>query len=315
MYFIFPYLRRIKLQYLYWNFKIGSISWKKDQYDLNFSSKTAFVIGCGRSGTSLLGKILDSHVNTAYTYEPYYLWSVLNPSFDVLNLFFNIEASLILHKDHYSEKDSIVFQKFIKSLIKQDDKIFIEKTPLNAYRIGYINKVFPCSKFIHIVRDGIDTCKSIANLSTNNYYKIAGKPNLNQWWGNNYSRWKALKRDGKRLGYFNHEVDLLESDLSKAAYEWLVTLMEIDKWSKVLGDRLLTISFNQLLLQSRFALIEVSQFLDLSTNSNWLDTSILSIDSSKLAHSDIDLLLPSSMCKMFNSYQEKYGFDGRAKEM
>ena len=43
-----------------------------------------FIIGCGRSGTTLLGKMFDAHPAVRYLYEPYHLWAAIEPATDFL---------------------------------------------------------------------------------------------------------------------------------------------------------------------------------------------------------------------------------------
>ena len=189
----------------------------------------------------------------------------------------------------------------------------IEKTPLNVLRIGWLNQISPSAKFVHIIRDGFEVCSSIERLASTNSYKIAGKPNLNQWWGNNNSKWKALRKDGIAAGYFPQEVDLLDTHISKASYEWLVSLKEIDRWRTTLDNQLCEMTYNQLVTQPSETLRKLSDFLEISIEHDWLEESISKINPVYRHNNNLELILPPSMCKEFNQYQEKYGFLNRAK--
>jgi hypothetical protein len=274
-----------------------------------------FIVGCGRSGTTILGYVLSLHPNISYRFEPYHLWAAIDPMTDVLNLYHHINAYLLMNASHCSEESICRFQRSIASNPGSKNATqIIDKTPLNALRIGYLNALTPTAKFIHIVRNGVEVCHSIHRLATTNTYKIAGKPTLNQWWGVDDYKWKALARDGKAAGYFEGEVDGLIDNYSKGAYEWLVTLAEMDKQRQQLGDRLYEITYDRLTSNPVATLESICQFLDLDCPKTWLETA-----ASQIAPHRPDLgktiNLPPAMSEAFNYYQTRFGFDNRSSPL
>ena len=218
-----PYLRTIKYSWL------EQISeYKAQQRKLNgeFNKQPpVFLIGCGRSGTTILGHLLSLHPNVFYFFEPYHLWAAIDPMTDATNFYHRINAHCFMNASHYTKEAQLRFNHLFRSKLQnQQSKIIIEKTPINTLRIGYLNALAPQSKFVHIVRDGVDVSSSIAQLATTNSYKIANKPKLNQWWGVENYKWKALSRGGADAGYYPHEVSLLKTHCERGAYEWLVSL-------------------------------------------------------------------------------------------
>lgn len=307
---LLPFIRKLKYSYLYFNAR-SCITNKK--LISHYPYTTVYIIGCGRSGTSLLGNLLSSHNEITYLFEPYYIWSAIDPRLDVLNLFQTIDASLILDNGFFFENHRHFFERCVECFkISQDAEILLEKTPLNAFRIGWLTEVTPNAKFLHIVRDGLEVCTSIENLAVTNSYKIAGKPNLNQWWGNNNSKWNALRRDGATAGYFPLEVISLKSHITKAAYEWLLSLIEIDRWRNTLGNSLYEITYHELISQPYKTLLSVSEFLGIRATSYWLEQSITKIKPTPVSEYKT-LSLPKEMSKTFNQYQGRYGFLNRAK--
>lgn len=306
-----PLLRSIKYKYLYYS-ACRYVSSKRKISDTPLL-KTSFIVGCGRSGTSLLGDLIGLNPEVSYLFEPYYLWSAIDAKLDILNLFNVLDPVLVADADFFCLTHKTAFECCLQRFsVKRQAHLFLEKTPLNIFRIGWLNKVAPGSRFVHIIRDGFDVCASIARLSATDSYKIFGKPNLNQWWGNDYSKWKTLYREGRIAGYFPQEVGLLDTHLKKAAYEWLLSLKEIDRWRHDLSDRLYEIIYDELVEQPRETLSGVAEFLGIQPTTDWLNRSIGKIKPSRIS-ADADLLLPSGMCKVFNEYQERYGFMHRAK--
>jgi Sulfotransferase family len=187
----------------------------------------------------------------------------------------------------------------------------VEKTPLNALRIGYLEALAPGSKFVHLVRDGVEVCHSIDKLARTNTYKIAGKPNLNQWWGNDDAKWRTMLRDGIAAGYYASDAPLLDGH-SRGAYEWLLSLGEIDRWQPILGNRLQTIPYNVLTTEPKQVLQELCAFLQLDIPNTWLEAAISKIQQPKPDPSR-SLWLPPKLCEAFNAYQKRYGFPHQAE--
>lgn len=305
-----PLTRAVKYEWLQWSAK-QQANWIT-VCNPNSNKPTAFIVGCGRSGTTILGQTLSYHPQVHYLFEPYHLWAAIDPRTDVLNLFHHGDASLFMDCSYYNEQSQVRFNRLIRSFQGSDQaKLTIEKTPLNALRIGYLEALAPGSKFVHIVRDGVDVCQSINRLASTNSYKIAGKPTLNQWWGVDFAKWKILISDGTTAGYYTDEVYRLDNHSSMAAYEWLVTLSEIERWRAILGDRLKELTYNTFTSQPRTTLDELCVFFEIDLPFSWIDKAVSAISSFQ-RNDKFTLSLPPAMCKAFNNYQEQYGFPNRA---
>jgi hypothetical protein len=78
-----PWVRALKynsLRYLAeWTVRQSSSDEQPQQLPL-----PVFIIGCGRSGTTILGQVLSAHPEVYYLFEPYHLWAAIDPMTDVL---------------------------------------------------------------------------------------------------------------------------------------------------------------------------------------------------------------------------------------
>lgn len=270
----------------------------------------AFIVGCGRSGTTILGKIFQKHPGVTYLFEPYHLWSAVDPRTDVINLYHRVDGRFILRVDDANE---FVHRRFTRLILAsaRPGTLLMEKTPLNAARIDYLCALAPRASFVHIVRDGLDVAKSIDRLASVNSYKIAGKPTLNQWWGVGGCKWPALARDAKANGYFTDEVDLLQSHLERGSLEWLVSLEEVDRHRALLGERLLEIRYPDLIGDTAQSVRRICEFLGVPSPQSWEEEAAAMIfPREKDAGGTISL--PPEMAKAFNRFQERYGFPSRA---
>ena len=138
-----------------------------------------FIIGCGRSGTTLLGELLAGHPEFSYRYEPYHLWAAVDPITDFLHLYSRGEYHCLLDASSVTPTARLRFRRLISA---PSGLTLVEKSPHNALRIGYLDALVPGARFIHIVRDGIDAARSIEKVARVNR-RMAFRPSLNEWWG------------------------------------------------------------------------------------------------------------------------------------
>ncbi len=116
-------------------------------------SEIVFIVGSPRSGTSLLGRILDHHPQVALWYEPYFL----------IGQYLRGTTDARLTSAHASVEMTRFLQKEYSDYRKaRGARCVIDKSPSHSLRIPFWQAIFPEVKFIHIVRDGRDATLSIA---------------------------------------------------------------------------------------------------------------------------------------------------------
>lgn len=159
--------------------------------DRILSDRPVFIVGCPRTGTSLLLTLLSDHKNVlVYPVELHFFadkpdnkeLSIQRKRDFVLSTFvgalrkalreesfkylFEINSSLRNFNSLYLERfDSLdgphinlmqrlVFSYFLAfGLIDNDKKIWVEKTPKNEFHVDELLGMFPHAKFVHLVRD------------------------------------------------------------------------------------------------------------------------------------------------------------------
>jgi hypothetical protein len=159
------------------------VRWPGPALSTPIARPPAFVTGCGRSGTTILGAVLGQHPELEYFFEPWHLWATVDPLNDVSNLFYRLEGRLLRDRDEASDEPRRRFRRLFIARGERSGKLVVEKTPQNAMRIGYLEALAPGARFIHIVRDGGDVCQSIVRAAAVTSYRIFGRPNYNKWWG------------------------------------------------------------------------------------------------------------------------------------
>ena len=114
----------------------------------NSEENLIFIIGMPRSGTTLVESIIASAKNTISGGE--------------------LKSINELVRSRYEKNDDLLSVKdpgnvYLNriSFIRGENKFFIDKLPGNYHNVGFIKKVFPNSKIIHIKRDPWDNAISL----------------------------------------------------------------------------------------------------------------------------------------------------------
>jgi hypothetical protein len=144
---------------------------------LNKNTKPFFIIGCVRSGTTLLRNVLRKHPNLASPEETHFFrWSDPFGTDAGVKTLLNNQV-LKKHREldgiteeefqdlvHRSVSRADLYEKYMKRYIeknKPEAKRWFDKTPQNVYGSSMMAAEFPGSKILHIVRNPLDVVSSL----------------------------------------------------------------------------------------------------------------------------------------------------------
>jgi Sulfotransferase family len=117
-----------------------------------------FVVGCHRSGTTLLRLLLDSHPNISCGPETGFLTDFARITRDPM---WPHLRQYGFPKEYWHGKVAELFNSFQTDYARARGKLrWAEKTPNYALHLDYINELFPTCQVIHIIRDGRDVVAS-----------------------------------------------------------------------------------------------------------------------------------------------------------
>lgn len=174
-----------------------------------FKDKVIIITGAGRSGTTILGKIIGSMEPCYYLFEP----SIMKfGGYDFKNLRATIfEDYWILQIQgrnwNWNEHDDSYWRNYLDGYIDTDRFRAIEETRNSKLcikvtecqqRIGFYDILFPELKAIHIYRDGNDVVDSMVKRG---------------WYSDKYMR----------MGYLDH---------LQNGYPWFLTHISGKKWNE-----------------------------------------------------------------------------------
>ena len=261
--------------------------------DFTNSDSFVFIIGSPRSGTTLLGEILDKHKKISQWYEPYFVWD---------HYFRNYLHDVRASDDATKKIRKQIYNDFLKYKKKTGSELIVDKSPRNSLKIPFIRKIFPQARFIHIVRDGRDVTLSIYkewirrkeivnNLEINNGYKetftvIAKwlnrqpfiKDKIRAFWFETHGHFINKSRHLNRLRW-NDEVGwgprfkgwnkqfYQQSMLQFNANQWLKCVESIYKsWPEISAEKKLEIRYEELISKGEKVIKKILDFLGLKKN-------------------------------------------------
>ena len=147
-----------------------------------------FVVGCPRSGTTLLGRLLDAHPELAIIHEGRFVaaWferrrgvtpegAVTPELIDRLleyRPFENVHVSRE-QLERLAKPDGggpVAYSSFVSAIFDlhgkaQGKRLVGDKTPHYVRSLPTLHALWPGARFVHLVRDGRDVCLSVRNWS------------------------------------------------------------------------------------------------------------------------------------------------------
>lgn len=207
-----------------------------------------FVLGLGRSGTTILGMLLSAHRDVGFLNEPKAVWHCVDPRHDLNDNYSKGIGQYRLSQPSvrgvgYAHR---IFGRYL-SLVGASR--LVDKYPEMIFRVDFLLSIFPDAKLVFISRDGRSATQSIVKWSQRLGVKIGGR--VDDWWGRNDAKWHCLRDQVLKVDpYFSTVRELLDEDLdhcNRAALEWVATMREGLKESLRLPDKVYRIEYEKLI--------------------------------------------------------------------
>ena len=126
-----------------------------------------FLFGFARSGTTLLGQILDSHP-ALQTLDEKGMGAAMVKAFEQMAQG-RVNAVEMLTETQVAQLRKVYFDEAARYITRQPGSLLVDKMPLNTINVALIWRVFPGAKIIFAARHPCDVCLScfMQNFSTN----------------------------------------------------------------------------------------------------------------------------------------------------
>lgn len=121
------------------------------------ADRPIFIIGCARSGTTLLRMMLDSHPRISCGEETKFLTDLL----PILTAHWRLLAPYGFDRAWWLGRIRDFYGGFqAEYLARRDKQRWAEKTPGYTLHLDFVDELFPNAQYVHILRDGHDVVAS-----------------------------------------------------------------------------------------------------------------------------------------------------------
>ena len=113
--------------------------------------RPVLIVGSPRSGTSFLGNMLNRNPTVSYLGEPRIAWKLGNE-----------RRSDVLRGEHATPEVAELVRSSLSNLAAGRGGVrLVDKTPQNALRLEFVERVLPDCRVLHMIRDGRSAVLSI----------------------------------------------------------------------------------------------------------------------------------------------------------
>jgi hypothetical protein len=197
------------LQAMTWRSLAPAIA--EDEFQAKY--RMLFVVGCGRSGTTIFSHCLGQHRDVAELNEPLHIWFGTSVKTDIISPFAELVGGRCrLDRHDVDDKVKARYRAMIDYHVQGNASIVCDKLPLNTFRVDYIAELCPMAKFILLHRSPRAVASSIEQCMKRDGI----------WWGPYDCKWRAISRYAEKHPDLRHIVPSAIDDYYRGLVEWRV---------------------------------------------------------------------------------------------
>lgn len=228
-----------------------------------------FILGTGRSGTTILGKVLSLHPHLGFLNEPKALWHAVHPGEDLIGSYGLGAARYRLGPaDADTEVVGAAHRLYGAYLALSGSRRVLDKYPEMIFRTGFLDTIFPDAHYLLLTRNGLDTLQSIEGWSRRHGARVQGE--VHDWWGRDGRKWRLLCEqivpDEPLLADLAPEIAGLERHQDRAAVEWIAVMQQGKRLLRERPERSHLVRYEALVERPREVLAELFARCDLPSD-------------------------------------------------
>jgi len=219
-------------------------------------ARPVFIVGCGRSGTTILGDTLGAHHEVTYLNEHRQLWEDAYPETDVWSerareRVGRLELTEVVCSP---ERTRRLASNFYCETVATGRPRLVEKLPINNFRLRFINAAFPDCLFVHLLRNGLEVARSVDRMP----------PEAN-WYGHDDYKWKLLVDYAEGHEQYRELHPLCDTTRKRGLLEWRMSVeIAVDYFGDFPADRHMSVTYEELLDTPVDVIRRIEEFVGLS---------------------------------------------------
>jgi len=214
--------------------------------------RMVFVLGCGRSGTTIFSRCLGQHPDITELNEPKHIWIGTDSEADILSPFARFSRGRMrFDQRDVSEKTRARYRAMVDYQVKRRSPIVCDKAPMNTCRVGYVAALNPGAKFIHLKRSPRAVARSIERCVQRD----------GSWWGFNDYKWRALCRCAAGHPELKGLIDYAVNDYYRGLVEWRINQqLAMEDLSRLPPEQQMDVRYEDLVADPHTVLADVAAF-------------------------------------------------------
>jgi hypothetical protein len=228
--------------------------------------RPVFIVGMGRSGTTLLGRMLSVHPQVGFLNEPKALWQVAVGREDVVGSYCRGPARYRLAAADADESAGRSLRRLYGAyLFWTRRRRLVDKNPEAVYRVPFVRAVFPDARILLLVRDGWQVCRSVERWSRDHGVRRGAV--RHDWWGTGGRKWRLLLDqvavDEPDLAPHVEAMRGWRDQRQMAAVEWILAMRYGQRQMEAAPGAVAAVRYEELTRSPAAALAAVLGFCDL----------------------------------------------------
>ncbi len=217
----------------------------------------AFITGCGRSGTTVLGRLLSKHLEVTYLNDQHMLWAQIWPAYDITGRapFDPSRPAPLELAAHHAASDPAAAARFHAAVEERRDgrRLVVEKITHNNMRMPFLRALAPDCLIINIARHGIEVARSIAR-----------RIELGRWYGPRDRKWACIEAHARQHGHARL-LPLCADPVSRGLLEWRLSVDAADQFLEHEdSERTLRLRYEDLIAEPVRVCEQLERFLGLT---------------------------------------------------